>query len=135
MFAFGKNRRFSFDGLTEDINVYGKVHIIATDRELIALAICKDFCDKARAVPAISLDVDLVLVLSMGRPNTMTAHRDVADDMKVRFGTRTVIVQQSYPRAPLEPAGYVFKALKDPRSAQLDALAECADFTTFRREL
>lgn len=132
--SFGKSRRFSFGGLTEDIEVDGSVTILVTDRELIAFAICKDFCDKARSVPVKSLDVDLVLVPSMGRSNTMTAHRDAADDMKVRFGTRSAVVQQTYPRKPPEPAGYVLPAPKEPRAKDVAALEADRDFTTFQPE-
>ena len=134
LFTFGKSRRFTFNGLSENIDVYGKVHIVATDYELIAFAICKDFCDKARAVPITSLDVDLVLVPSMGQPNTMTAHRDAADDMKVLFGTRSAVVQQSYPVNGKDPPGYVLRVPKEPRAAELSALEERQEFTTFQRE-
>ncbi len=137
LFNFGKSRRFSFNGLVEDVEVYGKIHILVTDQELIAFAICKDFCDKASAaVPVVSLDVDLVLVPSMGQASTITAHREAADAMKVQFGTRVVVVQQTY---PLEkegaPVGYVLKALKNPRAAEVVDLAEKLEFTTFQRQL
>ena len=106
-----------------------------TDRELIAFAICKDFCDKAREVPIRSLDVDLVLVPSMGRLNTMTAHRDTADTMKISFGTRAVVVQQTYPFDPAkDPSGYLLKAPKEPRAAEPKTLAARRSFTIFQRE-
>jgi len=65
----------------------------------------------------------------------MTAHRDAADDMRVHFGTRTVVVQQSFPSGALsDPTGYVLRALKSPRSMELDSLAERLEFTIFQRE-
>ena len=134
LFTFGKSRRFSFGGLTEDIDVHGKIHIAATDRELVAFAICKDFCDKARVVPITLLDVDLVIIPSMGQPNTMTSHRDAADEMKVLFGTRSAVVQQTYPVNEKEPPGYVLRALKEPRAAELRDMEERREFTTFQRE-
>lgn len=154
---FGKMRRFTFRGLTEAIEIPSVVEIVVTDRELVAFAICKDFCDKARDGPVTGLDIDLALVPSMGPPNTMTAHRDVADDMKVRFGTRTFVVQQSYPLPgapkpePEEAAkprrkarnsvpaaarapAYVLPLPKEPRAQELGNLAANREFTTFRAE-
>lgn len=131
LFCFGKSRKFATGGRTEDIVPYGKVHIVATDRELVAFAICKDFCDKESAVPVLSLDVDLVLVPSMGKSNTMTAHRDAADTMKVRHGARSVVVQQTYPRGEEDPPGYLLPGLSAPREAQPQSLRIDKEFTTF----
>lgn len=131
---FGKSRRFAFDGLSEAIEPYGRIHILATDRELVAFAICKDFCDKAKTVPVAELDVDLVLVPSMGLPNTMTAHRDAADGVKIDFGARTVVAQQTYPRRGADAEGYILKGLADPREAELKALAGRSGLTTFQCE-
>lgn len=140
LLQFGKNRLFSFAGLTEDVVVHGMVHILATDRELIAFAICKDFCDTApKPMPVTTLDVDVVIVPSMGKYNTMTSHRDAADDMKVLFGARSAVVQQKYPlnEAGKEDdgaVGYVLKAPKEPRAAERANLVERTRFTTFQRE-
>lgn len=134
MFEFGKNRRFTYQGMTEDIEVYGAIHILVTDRELIAFAICKDFCDKAQAVPVTQLDVDLVLVPSMGESSTMTAHREAADLMKVRFGARTVVVQQRPQTTAAGGPSYVLQALREPRRAELSDLATRLEFTTFQQQ-
>lgn len=136
MFEFGKNLRFSFDGLTENTAIHRAIHIVATDRELVAFAICKDFCDKAAKdpTPVRQLDVDLVLVPSMGQWKTMTAHRDAADDMKVRYGTRTAVVQQAYPRGDDDPAGFVLRLPIEPLSKERADLVERLEFSTFQRE-
>lgn len=133
---FGKSRVFAFAGRREAIEPYGRVHVLVTDQELVAFAICKDFCDKAgSALPPVTvLDVDLVLVPSMGRSNTMTAHRDAADQMRVDFSTLTVVAQQSYPRAGNDAVGYVLPGLNEPRAAELKNLAKSSGFTTFQCE-
>jgi hypothetical protein len=131
---FGKSRRFSFKGRSEAIEPYGRIHVLATDRELIAFAICKDFCDKAKSVPVIELDVDLVLVPSMGGRSTMTAHRGAADDMKVDFGSRTVVAQQAFPRAENDPEGWIMRGPAEPREAEPETLAERSGLTTFQCE-
>ncbi|MBD8736210.1 hypothetical protein IFS44_13035 [Sphingomonas sp. CFBP 13706] len=133
---FGKSRVFVFEGRSEAIEPYGRIHVLVTDQELIAFAICKDFCDKANSIPTpvTKLDVDLVLVPSMGRPNTMTAHRDAADDMKVGFGSRAIVAQQTYPLKGTDAVGYLLRGLAEPRETELKALAGSSGFTTFQCE-
>jgi hypothetical protein len=134
--SFGKSRVFVFEGRSEAIEPYGCIHVLVTDRELIAFAICKDFCDKANSIPTpvTRLDVDLVLVPSMGRPNTMTAHRNAADDMKVGFGSRTIVAQQTYPRKGADAVGYLLRGVAEPRETELKSLAGSSGFTTFQCE-
>lgn len=136
LFEFAKNLRFTFGGLTEDIAVHPAIHVLATDRELVAFAICKDFCGKAKREPppARQLDVDLVLVPSMGQWNTMTSHRDAADDMRIWYGTRTAVVQQLYPRRDDDPPGFVLRLPDEPRSKERADLVARLEFTTFQRE-
>lgn len=132
LFRFGKSRKFMFGDLTEAIEPCGTVHIVMTDRELIGFAICKDFCDLASPVSTKELDVDLFVVPSMGGPTTMTAHRDAASEVRVRYGARTAVVQQNYPRtADAASTGYLLQAPNKP--AEFDAKGlECnSPFTIF----
>ncbi|MEW6122977.1 MAG: hypothetical protein AB1698_10225 [Pseudomonadota bacterium] len=155
--TFGKNQKFTLrteEGAAayrEEIDPHGAIHILATEDELIAFAICKDFCDLSDGkLPVVSkLDVDLVLVPSMGREDTILAHRDLANHMKVAHGTRVVVAQQAYPhkaggaskaaasdtpeRGVRYATGYVLKAPHDPKALELEDLAERSNFTTFQR--
>lgn len=158
LLTFGKRLKFVLRSKAtaaihwERIKPYPVIHILMTERELIAFAICKDFCGLTDGKPPVvgKLDVDLVLVPSMGGVTTILAQRDQAQHMKIAYGTRTVVVQQlpsqkrdappSDEAPPPEEAGvpgtilgYVLKAPDDPGALELKGLATSLDFTTFQR--
>lgn len=131
LFEFGKNQRFKFHDREEHIEQSGTIHVLVTDRELIAFTICKDFCDLSGDMPVLKLDADLVLVPSMGEENTMKSHLTNMVVMKVRHNARTFIVQQFYPPSPDKSLiGYAFYG---PIQADMKAseLKVSQRFTTF----
>lgn len=131
LFRFGKSRKFMMGDQTEAIEPCGKIHIAMTDRDLIGFAICKDFCDLASPVAAKELDVDLFVVPSMGGWTTMAAHLNAANEVRVRHGARSAVVQQTFPRTSADPTGYILPALNKPSEINEKGL-ECNDrFTIF----
>lgn len=128
---FDKMRIFRFKGRAEDIQAGTSVEILIWDNKLLAFAICKDFCDRAKDVPIVGLDVDLAIVPSMGGSSTLDAHGAAASDMKIRFGTRTFVVQQSVPMADLA-AGYVMALPDEPLKEPRKSMETEGEFTTFQ---
>lgn len=71
-----------------------RVPILVTDRALVAFGICRDFCEMGQETAWEALNVDLVVVASMGSDeNTMLSHRSVAHHSVAR-GQRAFVVQQ-----------------------------------------
>lgn len=98
----------------EKIAPGGVLPVIITDDRLIAFAICRDFCEEDLDLPYPNLDVDLVLVPSMGGAKTMRSHQGTAKAIRVRYGCRTFIVQQGDAPDPDGALGYVMPAPDDP---------------------
>ncbi|WP_447726015.1 hypothetical protein [Sphingomonas koreensis] len=70
-----------------------RIPVLVTQEELVAFAICKDFCDARPGIPYPLLDIDLIIVGSIGNDVTMQSHRSAASDA-MALGTRTFVVQQ-----------------------------------------
>ena len=69
----------------------------------MGFAICKDFCDRAVALPFAELPVDLMLVPSIGRTSTLAGHLANVEDLRLRTGAVVLVVQQ-LPEAAADPA-------------------------------
>jgi hypothetical protein len=106
------NRAHIYDGYGKHLAVYDKIEpyydsrwgtekispgktlcILATEAALIGFAICLDFCE-VNSNPFTELDIDLMLVPSMGNDETMRGHQLTAKRISVRFGARSFVVQQ-----------------------------------------
>lgn len=99
--------------LTEAIIPGRDLPILVLEDRLVAIAICLDFCEKSGGLlPYHHLDVDLVLVPSMGFRNTTDLHLEQAHTMHVEYDTEVFLVQQTPVvageggRSPDDPAGY-----------------------------
>lgn len=98
--------------LPEAIEPGNALPVIVMEDRLVAVAICLDFCEDSTPPPYHYLDVDLVLVTSMGMRNTMGKHVKHADTVHTRFETDVFIVQQTpvvrggKPRPQDEALGY-----------------------------
>jgi hypothetical protein len=90
-----KTIRYSEANLIEDIEPSNSI-LVAASRELtVAIGICLDFCQTARPDnPYDLLDVDLVLVSSMGHESTMDSHEAIAKRLWDSRKTATFIAQQ-----------------------------------------
>jgi len=72
--------------------------VLVLDGCLIAFGICLDFCNRRQKSVYDDLDVDLVLVPSCGNDSTMKGHISNAETLLIRRKTRTMVVQQAYPK-------------------------------------
>ena len=99
-----KSMPFRRKAQVEDIEPSNEVLVVATPTLTVAIAICLDFCQAGGDNVYSELDVDLVLVPSMGGPSTMDSHRIEAKRIWDRRKTATFVAQQS----DEEAYGYVF---------------------------
>ena len=71
--------------LAEGIEPSNRILVVVSPTITIAIAICLDFCEVVRERnPYDELDVDLVLVASMGGPTTLEGHKR----RRREFGTK-----------------------------------------------
>lgn len=113
----------------EYIELGNKIPIIVSDDYLIALAICRDFCDLSGPSPYVELNVDYILVPSLGTNKAMQSHRNVAKRTRTERNARAFVVQQSHPHDPKCPAK-VLPPVLDPTDDDLD-LAVSEEFSSF----
>ena len=92
--SYDKRRQFTFERRHEEIVAGERLLVIVTEERLISVAICRDFCDDCADDVYDWLNVDLVLVPSMGDAKTLEAQRRSAKEMQSRQGAVTVLVQQ-----------------------------------------
>lgn len=83
-----------------------EVPLIITNDALITFAVCLDFCEDELPIPYDRMDVDLVLVASLGNVETMRGHESSADSLRHKFGGRAFVCQQS--DKPDECVGFVY---------------------------
>ncbi len=99
---------------------------------LVGFGICLDFCQRLGETPYRALDVDLVLVPSLGNDATMSGHAAVAQDLHINRGSRCFVVQGAEPT--LEGFdGYVLPP-ENPRSTAAKCFRQAgfrAHFTSF----
>ncbi|WP_271595723.1 MULTISPECIES: hypothetical protein [unclassified Bradyrhizobium] len=109
---------------TENITAGDRVCVLATEGALIGIAICLDFCDMCET-PFGELDVDVMLVPSMGNDRTMQGHQTTAAQVEVRFGTRSFVVQ--HPTQTVfkdHRIGTILPLLKEPNSVSAKELGQ-----------
>jgi hypothetical protein len=103
--SYSKILRGTVGGAYEDILSGDELPILVTKDHLLAFAICRDFCERLEEPTIGNLDVDFILVPSLGNCRTLTSHIETARQVYMRFAARTFLVQQAQP--PL-PAGLGF---------------------------
>jgi predicted nucleotidyltransferase len=101
LFEVLKWAKFDIAGRTEAIEPGKEIHVLVGEEELTTVAICRDFLEASLDVPYRKLDVDIAVIPSMtndaGEAQTLLSHAATANDMRVRFGTRTLVVAQFVP--------------------------------------
>ena len=109
------NRLLTFDKLlayqdieygTEDIEESDWLEVLVVEETLVAFGICRDFAEIQPSNPFAQLDVDFVIVPSMGNATTADGHRLTAAIVARRFATQSFIVQQADP-GTTSPLGFV----------------------------
>lgn len=86
--AYSDNE-YGLEGIYSDY----RIPVLVTQDRLVAFAICKDFCDTRNGIPYPLLNVDLIVVSSIGNEQTMASHRAMATRIEPS-GTGAFVVQQ-----------------------------------------
>ena len=116
--TYDKRRQFPWRGNTEGIRPGNELRILVMEDCLVGIAICRDLCDDLAREGYADLSTDLVLVPSMGDPETTDAHSRHCKSLRSLQGTVAVVVQQNPFADPAEPPGASFMAPPTPtRSA------------------
>ncbi|HEY8604806.1 hypothetical protein [Tsuneonella suprasediminis] len=127
IFSIYKWAKFVVDGKWEAIVPGDEIHILIGEDELAIVAICRDFLQATTDPPYGKLDVDLAFVPSMildvTKQETMDAHKPTANQMRVRYGTRTLVVAQPA-RAGEGGVGQVLAFPSRPLEAEVEIVSK-----------
>jgi len=92
---FDKVTTFVGGGITE-ANMPGEIiPVLMNNDALVTFAVCSDFCDLEIDPPYLSLDIDLLVVPSLGTGAALNGHEGNAKRLGILFGTSTFLVQQN----------------------------------------
>lgn len=124
LFDVAKWAKFKFGGFTEAIEAGGELPLLVDEDHLSVIAICRDFLDRrAAAIPYGQLHVDVAIVPSMTPVitdlKTVQGHAATAQEMRIRFDTRTLVVAQpaTADKAAGAAVGQVLAFPEDPPAA------------------
>ncbi|GGI25663.1 hypothetical protein ACFQZO_17610 [Bradyrhizobium sp. GCM10027634] len=116
----------------ENITAGERMCVLATEGALIGVAICLDFCDVCDT-PFRDLDVDVMLVPSMGNDRTMQGHQTTASQVEVKFGTRSFVVQHpTHNRYGDGRLGTILPLLKEPNAVSARELGQKTVWTAYK---
>lgn len=97
-FEVFKWAKFKIGGRPEAIIPGDEIHLLILENGVVAFAICRDFLQDTAEVPYKQINADVVIVPSMTETAadqaTMGGHASTAQTMRVRYGTRTLVVAQ-----------------------------------------
>lgn len=97
----------------EDIERGDRITCILTEDQIVAVLICRDFCDRTGKSPFGELDVDLILIPSHGNDTTLRGHQAQAASVFANFGTQVFVVQ--HPMKHISGGlGYVLRPSSTP---------------------
>ena len=91
---FDKITTFVGGGVREGNTPATTIPVVLNNDALITFAVCSDFCDLDELVPYLFLDVDLILVPSLGNEGAMNGHKGNAERLRINPGASTFVVQQ-----------------------------------------
>jgi predicted amidohydrolase len=95
------------DGCIEAIQPGGTIPIFVTDDFVMSVAICRDLADFNQTDVFGALEVDLIVVPSMGGSSTMDSHEAAAMQLKALNDTRVFVVQVNEAVNSAKPIGWV----------------------------
>lgn len=124
LFTVLKWAKFEVGARREAIAPGTEIHVLVGEDELVLIAICRDFLQATTELPYLRLNVDVALVPSMissiAERATLAGHAATANALRVRYGTRTLVVAQpavpseggvgqvlAFPAKPLEEGGAI----------------------------
>ena len=112
---YAKVAPFAHDDLGwEAIEQGDRLLVLVCDRFLAAVAICKDYCDLGSSPPWERLDVDLMLVPSMGGETTMAGHLARASRGAIERDQRALVAQHGAPKKEGDPKGFALLGARRP---------------------
>lgn len=111
LLSYRKSIIYTRGELTERAEPDLRLPILISADSAIAFGICLDFCELELDNPYLGLDVDLVLIASLGNQRTMDGHLVNASTMNARVGARAFVCQQSDEQS--RNVGFVFPAKDD----------------------
>lgn len=90
-------------GRPEGISLGKKLTVLAFDDLIVAIGICRDFCERIEPDPnpLAELDADLFLVPSMGNKTTMKGHLETAREIERAYRSSSFVAQQSETERPV----------------------------------
>ncbi len=92
---YNKISSFVGGGVTEANIPDRVVRILVTPDAIVSFAICSDFCDVTDIdVPFLGLDIDLLLIASLGTTSALKGHEGNAYAMRADTGCNAFVVQQ-----------------------------------------
>jgi len=104
--SFAKISRFIGGGVREGNEPDRTIKVLWTQECLVSFAICSDFCDLSTPEPPfLRLDVDLLLVPSLGTPKALKGHEANRERRRIITAGETVVVQQQ--EGSHDPQGWV----------------------------
>lgn len=115
---FEKISRFVGGGLAEGNTPGNIIPVLINNDALVSFAVCSDFCVIDERVPYLDLDVDLILVASLGNENALNGHEHNAREHRTIYGSHTFLVQQH--ERNNDPLGWVLPRAGDPPSSGED---------------
>lgn len=96
--------------------------VLVMEDRLVAVVICRDLCDKCGHTPFEALDVDLVLVPSLGNETTLDGHADRAQLLSILFDTQVFVSQHPQLKGQVPGAAMVgFSCLQRSRATRTRA--------------
>lgn len=113
---FFKGSAYAVGPLREGIVPHDVLPVLVNDDALVAFAICLDFCELETTF-RYELDVDYVLVASLGNRTTMDGHKANSRRLASRTGGRSFVVQHSDTGIPV---GWVLPGADDERPDDLE---------------
>jgi hypothetical protein len=100
------------DGKTEKIRTGKALTVLVLEDALIAIGICRDFCERGSPNPFAALDADLFLITSLANESTMRGHLATANDVRIRYRSLSFVVQELYP-TDRDFVGYILSPYDD----------------------
>lgn len=135
LLAFDKLVAFHDKDLgTENIIESRVLNVLVLEDLMIAFGICRDFADTGADNPLARLDVDMVLVPSMGNQRTLEGHLTTARLVADRFAAVTFVVQQAEP-GEADHLGYVVPPQDDLSGLSATSTLQTTRFDTYPKPL
>lgn len=126
LFTVYKWAKFKIGTLQEAIVPGDEVHVLVDEDEVMVVAICRDFLQSTTDVPYRNVNADIAVVPSMiptiEDEATMKGHAETANVMRVRFGTRTMVVAQPAEPGPDAAVGKVLGFPSKPTTQNSEAV-------------